>query len=170
MAQNDMNKDVADIKAAVEARRAASEASFVEGDIYKDHRGSEYQILKVIEQRGINRAELLRLKDGATVSGTVAALNPTTGRTPTAEDRKIIDSYAEKIARVTQTLVPGMVVKLAEAKSRTAAAKSFPGKQDGNFVVVKVSEKTANIVPLGGHGDGLAYLRVSPGLVQIVKP
>lgn len=157
------------MRADIEAMRTAKEASFVEGDIYLDHRGAEYQIIKLIEQRGINRVHLLRLKDGATVSGSVAALNPTTGRKPTAADRKIIDSWQEKVARVTQTLVPGQVVKLTDSRSRSAAAKTFPGKQDGNFVVVKVSEKTANIVPLGGHGDGLAYLRVSPGLVAVVN-
>lgn len=149
--------------------RPAKEASFVEGDIYSDFRGGEYQIIELIEQRGINRVHLLRLKDGATVTGSVAALNPTTGRTPTAADRKTIAKWQEKVARVTQKLVPGMVVKLTDSRSRSAAAKSFPGKQDGNFVVVKVSEKTANIVPLGGHGDGLAYLRVSPGLVAVVN-
>ena len=169
MAQNDMRKDVADIKTAVEARRAAAEASFVEGDIYSDHRGTEYQIIKLIEQRGINRAELLRLKDGAAVAGSVAALNPTTGRTPSAADRKTIAKWQEKVSRVTQKLVPGMVVRLPEKKDQTAANKSFPGKGAGNFVVVKVSEKTSNIVPLGGDGEGLAYLRVTPGLVEIVN-
>lgn len=158
-----------DFRADIEAIRDAKEASFVEGDIYSDHRGTEYQIIKVIEQRGINRAELLRMKDGAVVSGTVAALNPTTGRKPTAADRKTIAKWQEKVARVTQKLVPGMVVKLTEKKDQTAANKSFPGKGAGNFVVVKVNDKTSNIVPLGGDGVGLAYLRVTPGLVTIVN-
>lgn len=164
-----------DFRSDIEAIRAARETTveevpyFAAGNIYSDHRGTEYQMLKLIPSRGIDRAELLRLKDGVTVSGSVAALNPTTGRVPTAADEKVIAGWAEKIAEAKKTLVPGQVVKLTDQRSRTAAAKSFPGKQDGNFVVVKVSEKTANIVPLGGHGDGMAYLRVSPGLVTVVE-
>lgn len=134
------------------------------GDIYTDFRGTDYQLIRIT--RG--SAKLLRLTDGAECGGPERNLYAMKTRKPTAADLAKIEEFEAKRRESHKTLVPGQIVKLNEAKGRATAAKSFPGF-DGDFVVVKVADKTVNVVPLGGFGNGLAYLRISPALLDVVN-
>lgn len=161
---NDMRADIEAIRKAQQAR--VEEIPFlVVGQVYSDYRNNEYLLTG---QTG-GRVELLRLKDEVSVSGPDRSLNGTTGRAPTAAEKKALARWEAKKAEETKVLVPGQVVKLTDERAKKAAAKSFPGKENGNFVVVKVSDKTVNIVPLGGHGNGLAYLRSPAALLTVVE-
>lgn len=134
------------------------------GDVYTDFRGTDYYLT------GINRgsAKLIRLTDGAEVGGPERNVLSMKHREATDEDRAKVEEFEEARRANQKTLLPGQIVKLNEAKGRAAAARSFPGF-DGDFVVTKVADKTVNIVPLGGFGNGLAYLRVGPALLDIVN-
>lgn len=135
------------------------------GHVYYNDLGTEYYLTS--NSRG--RVKVVRLSDGTEGSAPERSFYHLQHRAPTEADLATLRKWEEKRAEATKTLVPGQVVKLNDKRALTAAAKTFPGKENGNFVVVKVSEKTVNIVPLGGSGNGLAYLRSPAALLTVVE-
>lgn len=93
-------------------------------------------------------------------------------RRPTEPEMQKITEMIDRWQEVDNpaTLVPGTVCVWKKNDSATVKAMQKQGwDPKALLVVVKTSAKSVNVVPLGGHGDGMAYLRAHPSLLKTVE-
>lgn len=115
------------------------------------------------------RIKALILETGKRVQGKPMAFIGE-GKAPTAKQADIIAGWEEQWSRAKAPRVhfnPGQVVTL-DKRAHNVAVKAGMDP-NGKFVVIKVSDKSVNVVPLGGHGDGTSYLRMDGRLLNVAE-
>lgn len=132
-------------------------------------RGGEYYVLDIRDEKLF----ILNLKSGGRGEMNIIGARFLRRDNTAATARKVaafLERWEEHDNPRPSTLVPGTVVVFKANDTRAAAQiKKLGWDPKTLLVVVKNSPKSVNLVPLGGHGDGLAYMRAHPSLLERVE-
>lgn len=148
------------------AKEQLTENPVTVGHIYYVMGGTGFAVVTGIEDYMV---KALALSNGKRISASRAAFAGD-GRPATKEEQATIANWEEQWTRAKAPrdhFNPGQVVTL-DKRVHAAAAKAGMAPA-GKYVVIKVSEKSVNVVPLGGHGDGSSYLRVDGRLLTTAE-
>lgn len=142
----------------------------VKGDIVESIvMGGEYFVHDIRD----GKLFILNLKTGGRAEINISAARFLRRDNTAATARKVaafLERWEEHDNPRPSTMVPGTVVGFKKNDARAVAQmKKLGWNPKTLLVVVKTSAKSVNLVPLGGHGDGLAYMRAHPSLLETVE-